>query len=51
MLGDWVGFYNLKRPHQALKMKTPNQAFEMFKIAACPEQKMMGHYMDLQHTG
>jgi putative transposase len=34
VLGDWIGFYNQKRPHQALKMKTPNQAFEMFKLAA-----------------
>ena len=34
VLGDWIGFYNQKRPHQALKMKTPNQVFEMFKLAA-----------------
>ena len=34
VLGDWIGFYNHRRPHQALKMKTPNQAFEMFKLAA-----------------
>lgn len=27
VLGDWIGFYNQKRPHQALKMKTPNQTF------------------------
>ena len=44
VLGDWIGFYNQKRPHQALRMKTPNQIFEMFRLAACPEQKMMGHY-------
>jgi len=23
VLGDWIGFYNQKRPHQALKMKPP----------------------------
>ena len=34
VLGDWIGFYNQKRPHQALRMKTPNQVFEMFKLAA-----------------
>ena len=28
VLGDWIGFYNQKRPHQALKMKTPNQALK-----------------------
>ena len=34
VIGDWIGFYNHRRPHQALKMKTPIQAFEMFKLAA-----------------
>ena len=34
VLGDWIGFYNHRRPHQALRMLTPNQAFEMFKLAA-----------------
>jgi putative transposase len=34
VIGDWIGFYNQKRPHQALKMLTPNQAFKMFKLAA-----------------
>ena len=34
VISDWIGFYNQKRPHQALKMKTPNQVFEMFKLAA-----------------
>ena len=33
VLGDWIGFCSQKRPHQALKMKTPNQAFEMFRLA------------------
>jgi len=27
VLGDWIQFYNKKRPHQALKMKTPAQAY------------------------
>ena len=28
-IGDWISFYNNKRPHQALKMKTPAQAFAL----------------------
>lgn len=28
-IGDWIGFYNHQRPHQALKMKTPAQAFAL----------------------
>jgi putative transposase len=43
MIADWIGFYNQQRPHQALKMKTPNQAFKMFKLAAWPEQILLGH--------
>ena len=27
VIGDWLQFYNQKRPHQALKMKTPAQAY------------------------
>jgi putative transposase len=27
-IGDWIQFYNHQRPHQALKMRTPNQAFK-----------------------
>ncbi|WP_324031551.1 integrase core domain-containing protein [Aeromonas caviae] len=27
VIGDWIQFYNQKRPHQALKMKTPAQAY------------------------
>jgi putative transposase len=34
VISDWIGFYNQKRPHQALKMKTPSQVFEMFKLSA-----------------
>ncbi|WP_290690264.1 MULTISPECIES: IS3 family transposase [unclassified Haematobacter] len=28
-IGDWIGLYNHRRPHQALKMKTPAQAFRL----------------------
>ena len=24
VIRDWIGFYNQKRPHQALRMQTPN---------------------------
>jgi putative transposase len=34
VISDWIGFYNQQRPRQSLKMLTPNQAFEMFKLAA-----------------
>lgn len=27
VIGGWIQFYNEKRPHQALKMKTPAQAY------------------------
>jgi putative transposase len=33
VLGDLIGFYNHRRPQQALKMKTPNQMLEIFKLA------------------
>jgi putative transposase len=26
---DWIGFYNPRRPHQALEMKTPLEAFKL----------------------
>lgn len=29
VIGDWIGFYNHRRPHQALGMKTPAQAFAL----------------------
>ena len=27
VIGDWIGFYNNRRPHQALDMRTPAEAF------------------------
>lgn len=29
VIGDWVRFYNQERPHQALKMKTPAEAYAL----------------------
>ena len=29
VISDWISFYNHQRPHQALKMKTPAQAFAL----------------------
>ncbi|WP_242611494.1 integrase core domain-containing protein [Kerstersia gyiorum] len=29
VIGDWIRFYNHQRPHQALKMKTPAQAYAL----------------------
>ena len=29
VIGDWIGFYNLRRPHQALGMKTPAEAYAL----------------------
>jgi putative transposase len=34
VIGDWIGFYKQKRPHQALRMSIPNQAFAIFKSVA-----------------
>ncbi|MEL6209182.1 MAG: IS3 family transposase, partial [Pseudomonadota bacterium] len=28
-IGDWIGFYNHRRPHQALGMRTPAATFEL----------------------
>ncbi len=28
-IGDWISFYNHKRPHQALDMRTPAEAFAL----------------------
>lgn len=40
-IGDWIQFYNHKRPHQALAMCTPKAAF---KLAAQSEQIPLGRY-------
>lgn len=29
VIGDWIRFYNQQRPHQALKMETPAQAYAL----------------------
>ena len=29
VIGDWIGFYNHRRPHQALGMRTPAQAYAL----------------------
>jgi len=29
VLGDWIGFYNSRRLHQALGMKTQDEAFKL----------------------
>lgn len=29
VIGDWISFYNNQRPHQALGMKTPAEAFAL----------------------
>ena len=28
-IGDWIQFYNTRRPHQALAMRTPVEAFRL----------------------
>ncbi len=28
-IGDWIHFYNYQRPHKALKMKTPAEAYAL----------------------
>jgi len=28
-VGDWISFYNYRRPHRALDMKTPAEAFAL----------------------
>ena len=28
-IGNWISFYNNQRPHQALGMKTPAEAFKL----------------------
>ena len=29
VIGDWISFYNNRRPHQALDMKTPAEAYTL----------------------
>jgi len=29
IIGQWVMWYNTQRPHQALNMKTPKQAYQL----------------------
>ncbi|WP_246587433.1 integrase core domain-containing protein [Advenella alkanexedens] len=29
IIADWILFYNTQRPHQALKMKTPAEAYAL----------------------
>ena len=29
VIADWIGFYNHRRPHQALNMKTPAEAYAL----------------------
>ncbi|MEJ2801453.1 integrase core domain-containing protein [Comamonadaceae bacterium PP-2] len=29
VIGDWIAFYNTRRPHQALAMKTPAEAYAL----------------------
>jgi putative transposase len=29
VIGDWISFYNNRRPHQALEMKTPAEAYRL----------------------
>jgi putative transposase len=29
VIADWIGFYNHQRPHQALNMRTPSQAYAL----------------------
>ena len=32
VIGDWMMFYNYRRPHQALGMKTPAEAFVLMSV-------------------
>ena len=36
VIGDWIGFYNHRRPHQALKMRTPAEGI-CFSSLTCAE--------------
>ena len=41
VLNDWIQFYNEVRPHQALGMKTPVEAYA---LSLWLVQKVLGHY-------
>ena len=34
VISDWIGFYDQRRPHQALGMKTQAQTYQSWEIAA-----------------
>lgn len=41
VIGDRIRFYNSRRPHQALRMTAPAEAYA---LAASPGQKSLHHY-------
>lgn len=42
VIGDWIQFYNHRRPHQELNMKTSAEAYA---LAVWPVQKPLDHYV------
>jgi putative transposase len=42
VIGDGIQFYNHRRPHQVLGMKTSAEAYA---LAAWPVRKVLGHYI------
>nr|WP_269450883.1 integrase core domain-containing protein [Stenotrophomonas sp. MMGLT7] len=47
VIGDLIGFYNRQRPHQALKMKTPDQVYAT-TLTMRPVQNPLVHYFLLK---
>ena len=47
LIGDWICFHNTRRPHQALAMRTPAEAF---KLAPQTEQIPPGRYSPPDRT-
>ncbi|WP_299845640.1 integrase core domain-containing protein [uncultured Jannaschia sp.] len=48
-MGDWVAFYNPRRPHKALGMKTPAAAFELpAQTAQTPPGRYSMHYQSTE---
>jgi len=43
VIADWIAFYNQQRPHQALKMITPDAAHAA-TLSEEPDQKPVSHY-------